>query len=483
MREKNQLNESPSESTWQEGAGSLLLLAAAHETGLITALEQALPTGEQVAPRLAHTTPATRRQSLLTLLFLGVVGLRRTCDLRGYTGEALARLSGRRRAYGFWHTERFLSQVARAGGDETLTESLAAWTARLWREEPPEPGPAPPAFYLDGHKKPVFSDHLIPRGLIGRTGKILGCRALLLLHDAKGHPLFATTHRGDLHLTKGAPAFLECYEQATESNTLTRLIIDREGMAAEFLAALVAQGRTVVTILHANQYQGLASFTEVGDFVPLCRDRAGAVTREVASARFALPLPDHPDQSLSLAVALIRDWRTQVPLPSPPEQGTEHERWDADLEGISLLWWKPGWIAPPSLAAPTEPKLIPIVTTASSCDPIELVQVYTHRWPAQENSLRDFLLSLGLDTNHGYTKHPVENSEAAKRRAELERKLAKVKRQAQAAREQHERAFACSRTLEKRLKAARAQATRILTERLQAWEQQGVWELMRARKT
>ena len=129
--------------------------------------------------------------------------------------------------------------------------------------------------------------------MIGRTGKILGCRALLLLHDAAGHPLFATTHRGDLHLTKGASAFLERYELATESSTLTRLIIDREGMAAEFLAALVAQGRTIVTILHANQYQGLASFTEVGDFVPLCRDRDGAVTREVASARFALPLPDH----------------------------------------------------------------------------------------------------------------------------------------------------------------------------------------------
>lgn len=454
------------------------MLAAAYETGVITALEQALPTGEQVAPRLAHATPATRRQSLLTLLFLGVVGLQRTYDLRGYTGEALARLSGRRRAYGFWHIERFLSQVARAGGDETLTEALARWTARLWRKEPSEPDQPPPVFYLDGHKKPVYSNHLIPRGLIGRTGKILGCRALLLLHDAKGHPLFATTHRGDLHLTKGASAFLSRYEQATESGSLTRLIIDREGMAAEFLATLVAQGRTVVTILHANQYQGLSSFTDVGAFVPLCRDRAGVVTREVASARFALPLPDHPDQSLSLAVALIRDWRTQVPLPSSEEPSAEHERWDADLEGTSLLWWKPGWIAPPSPAAPSEPKLIPIVTTTSSCDPLELVQVYTHRWPAQENNLRDFLLSLGLDTNHGYNKHPVENSEAAKRRAELERKLAKVQRQAQAAREQYERAYAHSRTLEKRLKAARAETTRTLTERVQTWEQQGVWELI-----
>jgi hypothetical protein len=460
----------------------LLLLAAAHETGVIAALEQALPTGAPADPRLTHATQATRRQSLLTLLFLGVVGLRRPWELRGYTGEALALLTGRRQAYGYFQCERFLAQVARAGGDETLTEALAQWTARLWLKQEKTPDQPPPAFYLDGHKKPVYTDHLIPRGLIVRTGKILGCRALLLLHDAQGHPLFATTHRGDLHLTKGASTFLERYEQATESSSLTRLIIDRERMAAEFLAALAAQRRTVVTVLHANQYQGLASFTEVGDFVPLCRDRAGAVTREVASARFDLSLPDHPDQTLKLAVALIRDWRTQVPLVSTPAESPDLERWDANLEGASWHWWRPGWVSTPALAAPTEPRLIPIVTTAAACDPVELVQVYTHRWPAQENNLRDFLLSLGLDTNHGYAQRQVENSEVAKRRAELERKLAKVQRQAQAAREQHERAFARSRTLEKRLKAARAEATRILTTRLQEWEQQGVWELMRARK-
>src|SRR5260221_13244269 len=141
--EKNQPRLS-SEPTWQECAGSLLLLQAARETGLLSALEGALPKGEQVPHRLAHATPTTRRQSLLTLLFLGAVSLRRTCDLKRYTGDGLGLLTGCRRAYGFWHTERFLSQVARSGGDETLTDALAAWTSKLWSVGAPPPcNPAP----------------------------------------------------------------------------------------------------------------------------------------------------------------------------------------------------------------------------------------------------------------------------------------------------------------------------------------------------
>jgi hypothetical protein len=51
-------------------------------------------------------------------------------------------------------------------------------------------------------------------GVIGRSGKILGCRALVLLHDEQGHPRLATTSRGDQHLTAGLPKALARYEQA-----------------------------------------------------------------------------------------------------------------------------------------------------------------------------------------------------------------------------------------------------------------------------
>ncbi len=206
-------------------------------------------------------------------------------------------------------------------------------------------------------------------------------------------------------------------------------------MAAEFLHQLAKEGRTVVTILKSNQYAGLASFTDVGAFVPLCRDRDGTVTREVASARFALSLPDHPGQRLSLSVALIRDLRSRVQVSSDPAENQEAWRWDADLEGVSRYWWKSDWVATPAPATPAEPPLIPIVTTASSVDAVELAQVYTRSFPAQENSIRDFLVSLGLDTNHGFAKVQVENSEGAKIRGVLERKLAKAQRVAQGARE------------------------------------------------
>jgi hypothetical protein len=220
----------------------LLLLAAATETGLLTQLENALPR-DATSPRppLAGSSAVVRRRLLLTILFLGAVGLHRTWDLRSYTGEGLARLSGRKRAYGYHYTEAFLSQVAHADGAESLTDALARWTTDLWHPEAEDPdGIRSLACYVDGHRKPVYSDVLLPRGLIGRLGVILGCRALVLLHDEHGHPLLLTTHRGDQHLMVGLPSIIARYENSQERAQVKRIIVDREGMATEFLASLYA---------------------------------------------------------------------------------------------------------------------------------------------------------------------------------------------------------------------------------------------------
>jgi hypothetical protein len=301
-----------------------LLLAAVQQTELLPRLETALsPNLLTIDPllRLAHAHRSILRSQLLTLLFLEAVGLRRTWDLRGYTGQALALLTGRQIAYGYRHTERFLTELAQIGADEALTQALAGWTASLWKREAVLKNNAPAVFDIDGHRKPVYADMLIPRGLIGRTGKVLGCRALGLLHDQQGHPLCVSTHRGDRHLTVGLPSMIAQYEQAAGLQSLERIVVDREGMAAEFLAQLSREGRTLVTVLRSDQYTGVKSFREVGEFVPLRVDRQGRVLREVALAQIALPLPDHPGQKLEVRVALIRDLRRLVPKePSPEEE-------------------------------------------------------------------------------------------------------------------------------------------------------------------
>ena len=412
-----------------------MLLAAATETKLIADLCEALPTESTTTrPPLAGSSAALCRRLLLTLLFLGAVGLQRTWDLRGYTAAGLALLTGRKQAYGYRYTEAFLSQVAYADGAERLTDALARWTTQLWQptEEQGERFTSLTC-YIDGHRKPVYTDVCIPRGLVGRLSTVLGCRTLVLLHDAQGHPLLVTTHRGDQHLTIGLPLIIARYEQVVEKVQVSRIIVDREALAAEFLASLHAAGRSMVTVLRSDQYQDLASFSEVGTFLPLSTDAQGQIVREVAPARITLPRPDHPGEVLSLWVALIRDLRRLVPVQSDQADTARPRGFDAHLGQKERQWWEEGWQATAAPAQEMTPKLIPIVTTASTCDAVELAQAYIHRWPAQENIIKDYLLPLGLDTNHGFAKTPVENSEVTRRRSSLEKRLAKLQQWAQSA--------------------------------------------------
>jgi hypothetical protein len=87
-----------------------------------------------------------------------------------------------------------------------------------------------------------------------------------------------------------------------------------------------------------------------------------------------------------------------------------------------------------------QPKLIPIVSTADTREAVTLAQTYLARWPQQENIIRDFLLPLGQDTNHGYAKTPIENSERAKQRTRLEQRRDRLHRWADSARKRYVRA-------------------------------------------
>ena len=333
--------------------------------------------------------------------------------------------TSRKRAYGYRYTEAFLSQVAHSGGAERLTDALARWTTQLWHapDETPEQAKSLTG-YIDGHRKPVYTDGLIPRGLVGRLSTVLGCRALVLLHDAQGHPLLVTTHRGDQHLTIGLPLILAHYEQIVDQVQVNRIIVDREGMAAEFLASLHEARRTMVTVLRTDQYQDLASFSELGAFVPLSTDAQGQVVREVAPARIALPRPDHPGEVLSLRVALIRDLRRWVPVQPCQQDADLPQRWDADLPRAERQWWEEGWQATAAPIKETTPKLIPIVTT----DAVELAQTSIHCWPEPRKRHQRLLTAVRI----GHQSRFCENTRGELRSGQATSQPAAAARQAQA---------------------------------------------------
>jgi hypothetical protein len=161
------------------------------------------------------------------------------------------------------------------------------------------------------------------------------------------------------------------------------MIVDREGMATEFLARFHAAGRSVVTILQTRKSRDLASFSEGGTFVPLGTDTHGQVIREVAPARITFSREDQTLAPLHLQVALIRDLRRLVPVQPDPEEAEVPPRWDRDLPPDERAWWREGWQATAAPAKETTSKLIPIVTTEDTptIDAIELAQTSIHRWP------------------------------------------------------------------------------------------------------
>jgi hypothetical protein len=144
-----------SQPVWQEGIGSLLLLAAAHQTGFLAVLGTTIQGVASAAGRsLLPLNLAVVERLALTLLFLPVAGLARTWDLRTYTGTMLALVTGRGCAYSYAYVEQFLSRLAHAGADKHLTDAVAQWTWGLWHDEQTheeqEQGEYRAVVYIDG---------------------------------------------------------------------------------------------------------------------------------------------------------------------------------------------------------------------------------------------------------------------------------------------------------------------------------------------
>jgi hypothetical protein len=157
-------------------------------------------------------------------------------------------------------------------------------------------------------------------------------------------------------------------------------------------------------------------------------------------------------------------------------------RWYTDLDLDARNFWEQGWQATPAPGTPTQAKLIPIVSTASTSDPVALARLYMRRWPVQENIIRDWLITLGIDTNHGYAKTEVVNSEVAKQRTALEQKRSTLERWAQGARQREDQASRRYHRLHEQANAHAKALYRVINDRQSELELQDVPESLLRRE-
>ena len=337
----------------------------------------------------------SRERHLLTLLMMPELDLFKPHDLNTYTGTALGLLTERHRPYSADEMEHFVLGCVRVGWTEPLTAAVAGWATQLWATSVGGDSDAPTYLYWDWHVKAVYSDYRVPRTQHGTSDRIIGARKQLMLHDAAGHLLFMRTYRGDTHLIDGMVDGTAYYEGLAESQRLTHQIFDREGLSVAHFKGLLGgeERRQFITCLKSNQYEGVDSFQLSSSFVPFRHGQHGQVVQEVAEASHVLKDRREGEDDLPLRAILLRK----------PTGETDEK-------------------------ADDEARLHVVITSDWETPAADIARWYRDRYPKQENAIRDWWLPLGGDVNVGYDKREVENSELARRKAELEAQLKTLER-------------------------------------------------------
>ena len=355
-------------------------------TVLAGSLERAYEQRESQEELKGMSSQEAREDHLRSLILMPVLGLNKPHELEKYSGTVLGLMTRRHRPYSADEMDHFILSCVRLDWVEPATADVACWGTQLWADDPANKSPYR---YWDWHVKTVYSDYHLPRTKHGTSNRIVYARKQLMLHDQAGHLLMMKTHRADTNLIEGMVTGTTYYEGLMESRQLTHQIFDREGLSvAHFKEMQQEPQRHFITYLRSNQYEGVESFEEPTSFEPFRYDRKGNVVQEIAEAGYKLK---------------------------------DRRRGEDDLPVRAILLRKP--IAEDS---DEEPKLMVNVTQDQEIESDEVARLYQARKVAQENAIRDWWNPLGGDVNIGYAKQPVENSELAKDKADLEKSLARL---------------------------------------------------------
>ncbi|GAG19356.1 unnamed protein product, partial [marine sediment metagenome] len=175
-----------------------------------------------------------------------------------YPRDGLGALCGTGLPYRYHTIDNFLRELSRLDIDKQLSRDLARTYLEIFhlnietREEQ--------TFYIDCHRKVLWTKKNVPKGLHATRNKILKCLDVYFIHDCNGIPILPWTRPGDSHLVNELLPIVQELEKAVGKDIVKLAIFDREGLSLALFSEITERGKRFITILKENQYNSEKDF-------------------------------------------------------------------------------------------------------------------------------------------------------------------------------------------------------------------------------
>ena len=194
-------------------AGVLLALPALLETGV---LDAARAVWGSIGPAFYGL-----RTSMVTLLLLALLRIKRPEALKEHSPPALGRVLGLDRAPEVKTLRRKLERLATEGGAERFGRLLAQHRVSTH-------GHALGFLYLDGHVRVYYGKHRIPKTHAARLHAVVAATTDYWVNDQRGDPLFVVTAEANKSTARMIPDLLDRIRKLVGDRRITVVLRARQ---------------------------------------------------------------------------------------------------------------------------------------------------------------------------------------------------------------------------------------------------------------
>lgn len=179
------------------------------------------------------------RTSIVALLFMALLRIRRPEGLKEHSPSDLGRLLGLDRAPEVKTLRRKLARLAAVGRATVFGRALA-------QRRVDSRGAALGFLYLDGHVRVYHGQHTIPKAHVTRMRISMPATTDYWVNDVEGEPLFVVTAEANAGLVKMLPPILAEVRALLGERRVT-IVFDRGGYSPRLFQEILAAGFDVLT--------------------------------------------------------------------------------------------------------------------------------------------------------------------------------------------------------------------------------------------